>query len=324
MRALQSHGDAFSPGTDLMVSLLAIMTAVFAFSAGRSQVVKKELTLREASLVKVSSLMDRVLERENDGLGTHLDIEDAIRQLEIAVYEFEKKREEEKARQKRLENERNRAYKIASDMKEALQQSELIAAKREEDLRESETAALAQEKKASEEGELRKELVGLKGPMKRVVFIVDRSASMSEGKRWKQARDLITSWINHLPVEEAALIIFNDSTKVVPRFGGFVKLEDRSKSLLSKTMERIKPSGRTGTLAALRKAREYRRADTYVLFSDGKPTDSKAAAIIEEARKNHPSVVINTVGLGVYFDKQETVEFLMELARVTGGSYRAR
>src|SRR5437763_1873869 len=53
---------------------------------------------------------------------------------------------------------------------------------------------------------LRKELIGLKGNVHRVVFVVDRSGSMrikgrfASTDRWAEARAVVRAWLEHLRI----------------------------------------------------------------------------------------------------------------------------
>jgi hypothetical protein len=85
----------------------------------------------------------------------------------------------------------------------------------------------------------------------------------------------------------------------------------------------------TNTYAALQKAYQY-DVDSILLFSDGAPSLSSsgifepaAAKQIYELCRAHPSIPINTVGLGNYFD-QNASSFLMSLAKITNGTFRGQ
>lgn len=61
-----------------------------------------------------------------------------------------------------------------------------------------------------------------------------------------------------------------------------------------------------------------------MLFTDGKPSDPDNAILDFVKTERDRGVVINTIALGSYSDKQETFELLSRLAEITDGSYRGR
>lgn len=177
------------------------------------------------------------------------------------------------------------------------------------------------------EGQLRQELVGIKGSMKRVVFVVDRSGSMKDDERWEEAKGLIESWLKHLSVENAALLVYNNHVLQYPRNGTLQAINASTRDGFIDALTTLKPEGTTNTMRALKVAYKY-RPTTIILFSDGKPTDDEGNAtstedVLNLVRSNR-GVVVNTIGLGLYFDNEDTVRFLMNLAEITDGSYRAR
>lgn len=119
-----------------------------------------------------------------------------------------------------------------------------------------------QSRSGGNESELRQELLEVKGRLGRVVFVVDRSASMKQGGRWGQARKLIESWLMHLPVKEAALVVFNHSTRQFPADGSFLRLDTTNRLHLVEPMQSLVPEGKTRTLKALKKAFGYTGVDT--------------------------------------------------------------
>ena len=154
--------------------------------------------------------------------------------------------------------------------------------------------------------------------------MVDRSGSMQKGERWDQARQIIEKWMMHLPVKEAAPIVYNQTTYCYPRSKTFLELNDDNRHRLIERLRRLQPEGKTRTLKALRQAYAYEGVDTIMLFTDGKPSDSEVAIFEFIDSHQDRGIVINAVALGSYSDKQETFEFLTALAERTCGSYRGR
>lgn len=187
------------------------------------------------------------------------------------------------------------------------------------------------------EGKLKQELLGIEGKLGHVVFVVDASGSMGNNTgRWEQAQALIHSWLSFLPVENAALIVFNDQPFCFPADRSFWKMDDTSRNRLASQLKRVRPAGRTATLDAIRMAFEYEEIDTIILFTDGRPEDGTTSTeqladdILTFVDANqHRQVVINTIGLGDYFRDGKnpasvTFSLLVKLAEKTNGSFRGR
>lgn len=181
---------------------------------------------------------------------------------------------------------------------------------------------------------IRKELLGLKGPLQNVAFILDKSYSMNRDQRWDKTCDIVKTWLTYLNVEKCVLLRFSDGVRVIPddkaKTHQYLEMigENRKANLeeLLVQLKKVKPSGGTNTYKALKKAMEY-EPDTIILFTDGAPRSTfhfgkydnkQMKSILEEfSEKNVP---INIVALGDYFDRR-LCQFLRELAESTGGSF---
>lgn len=185
---------------------------------------------------------------------------------------------------------------------------------------------------------VRKELIGLKGSLRNVVIVFDRSGSMSEAGRWDHARNVVHTWLQNLAIHQCALILFSTSVDVFPKNGEFLDLNgpiaEENRALLLRELEQTQPGGRTDTLKALVRAYQYPGVDTILLFTDGEPnlTNSRsfdrsmATAIYDfcEAEKTRGrEVTVNTIGLGDYF-RSELGDFLMNISQITGGTFLGR
>lgn len=190
------------------------------------------------------------------------------------------------------------------------------------------------------EGELRKELLGLKGQMNNVVFVIDVSASMNDGHRWASAKETIKAWIQYLPIEKCAVLCFNQSIIAFPtgETPQTIDVADTSsgranRKLIGQFLEQQEPAGFTDTPKALRKAYELKEADTIILFTDGRPALKKETHIDRELEKKTYDLIkdeqsrrrrpINVVGIGNYFDP-EFGEYLSKIATNTGGCFIGR
>lgn len=188
------------------------------------------------------------------------------------------------------------------------------------------------------EAENNKQLVGLKGPMRRVAVLFDASGSMKQPgaggtDRWAEAQTIAATWLAHLNVEQCLLIVYSTDVLTFPADGTLADVRGaegaaRRMALLERVRS-IQPAGNTNTLAALQKAYEY-DVDTILLLSDGAPSrattgkyDAALARQIYELCQAHATIPVNTIGLGNYFDAEMST-FLRTVASITGGGFRGQ
>lgn len=180
---------------------------------------------------------------------------------------------------------------------------------------------------------IRRELVGLKGPLRKVAVLFDSSGSMNQDQRWVEAQRIATTWLDHLDVDQCVLIVFASRVQTFPADGSMVAVRGpdgrRNREQLMSQLKSVKPEGWTNTLEALRTAYRY-DVDTIVLLSDGAPThpnsgkfDPRVADAIYSLCRQNRDVPVNTIGLGNYFDR-ELSTFLRTVANVTGGTFLGR
>jgi DNA repair exonuclease SbcCD ATPase subunit len=195
------------------------------------------------------------------------------------------------------------------------------------------------ERQVAREAIVSRQLVGVKGELRRVAFVFDASGSMKEqgtggGDRWLDALKIATTWLAHLDVDECVLIVFSSRVAAVPSDGTFIRVSgpegETNRNQLMAQLNRVEPRGLTNTLAAFRKAYEHEGLDTIVLFSDGAPSNSPSgefdpnmAQEIYALCRQHADIPVNAIGLGNYFD-QNMGTFLRNVARITGGTFRGR
>ena len=180
------------------------------------------------------------------------------------------------------------------------------------------------------EGAVRAELLGLKPPLNKVVFVVDRSSSMNKTKeaatRWGDCIQTIKTWINSLPVKNAALVVFGDDIKVYPPDEkSMLKLPEGAMELTD-ALENLQPKGGTKTQDALWKAfSSYDEIDAIILFTDGAPDEGidSVLTFVDEMARQKPNTRIYTVGIGDYFNGQMG-RFLREVSKRTGGTFIGR
>jgi hypothetical protein len=188
---------------------------------------------------------------------------------------------------------------------------------------------------------IRQEILGIPGSLRNVVFVVDRSQSMNKGGRWSDAKRTVEAWIRHLPVERAALVVFNSDAIVVPERlemdgeQGEWKLppiDQRSRDSMIAELDRLEPVGLTLTQRAMRTAMTFSDADAIILFTDGAP-EQVAGAVMDPAaevfslvsnwKASNPSGRVHTVGIGDYFDVRMR-DFLLGVAERGDGAFIGR
>jgi peptidoglycan hydrolase CwlO-like protein len=188
------------------------------------------------------------------------------------------------------------------------------------------------------EAENNKQLVGLRGPMRRVAVLFDASGSMLQlgaggADRWAEAQNIASTWLAHLNVEQCLLIVYSTDVRTFPEDGTLADVRGTEgaarRTALLELVRSIKPAGNTNTLAALQKAYEY-DVDTILLLSDGAPSrattgkyDAALARQIYELCQSHANIPVNTIGLGNYFDNEMST-FLRTVASITGGGFRGQ
>lgn len=186
----------------------------------------------------------------------------------------------------------------------------------------------------SREKSINRELVGLRGNLRRVAILFDSSGSMAQGGRWEEVQRIASTWLDYLDVDECVLIVFSDKATAFPADGSMLRVSgpdgDANRIRLMTQLRMVKPSGWTNTLAAMQKAYSYADLDTMILFSDGAPTyegrnvfNSEAAQQIYALCQRHSNIPVNAIGLGNYFD-EELSTFLRTVAHLTGGTFLGR
>jgi predicted nucleic acid-binding Zn-ribbon protein len=278
---------------------------------------EEDLRARETQLAEARKTLARVQGQLRSALAARLELEKEKARLEKVLAG--------------VSNLPTRVKEIQKQLVEARAKADLVqkqANARVEDLETALKTARSREK------QVHKELIGLEGKLHKVVLIFDASGSMNTGERWPAAIQVVETWLRHLEVDECALLVFSTDVSVFPREGGYLNLRGeeaaKNRTDMINWLKHFKPAGGTNTLAALRKAYKYRAVDTIILFTDGAPNDGKSSAydlqigrqIFQECAK-HKDIPVNTIGLGDYF-KDELSHFLMEVARITGGTFLGR
>jgi chromosome segregation ATPase len=200
-----------------------------------------------------------------------------------------------------------------------------------DDLKASEQQLVQQR---TREKTINRELVGLRGELRRVAILFDSSGSMSQSGRWEEVQRIASTWLDYLEVDECVLIVFASDAKAFPADGSMLRVSgpngDVNRAKLMAQLRSVQPEGWTNTLAAMKKAYAYDGIDTIILFSDGAPTYANSGTFHPESAqqiyalcRQHKNVPVNAIGLGNYFD-QELSTFLRTVASLTGGTFVGR
>jgi hypothetical protein len=200
-----------------------------------------------------------------------------------------------------------------------------------DDLKEREQQLAA---RVAKEKTLNRELVGLRGGLRRVAILFDSSGSMGQSGRWEEVQRIASTWLDYLDVDECVLIVFSSEATAFPADGTMIRVSgpqgDANRVRMMTHLRSVKPEGWTNTLAAMRKAYEYENLDTIILFSDGAPTDqdgndfnAQVAEQIYALCRQHSDIPVNAIGLGDYFDEALST-FLRTVAHTTGGTFLGR
>jgi Mg-chelatase subunit ChlD len=192
---------------------------------------------------------------------------------------------------------------------------------------------------------VRRELTGLPdGDLRRVIFLVDTSSSMRSSPAWESAKKLVRTWLEFLPVEECAVVSFNDKAVGFPKESYHrVRQPDgtglrEQRDALLKIFDEVGGGTYTDLLRGLQLAYKYPQPDVMVLFTDGHPrvatkSDAVLAREIFAEVGKHRGVPILTVAVGTYETEgadgprpktNAPVAFLKELARRSGGNFLGR
>ncbi len=183
------------------------------------------------------------------------------------------------------------------------------------------------------EATINRELVGLRGGLKRVAILFDASGSMTQDGRWNEVQRIALTWLDHLDVDECVLIVFSSKVAVFPTDGTLLRVSGTegaaNRAQMVQYLRSVKPEGWTNTLPAIQLAYRY-PVDTIILFSDGAPTyetvnrfNAQAAEQIYALCRQHADIPVNAIGLGNYFD-QDFSTFLRTVAQLSGGTFVGR
>ncbi len=181
------------------------------------------------------------------------------------------------------------------------------------------------------------QIIGLRGPLRNVVFVFDTSGSMGT-PRFGEYRDTLKSWVNYLPMDQFGIVDYDSGVRLFR--AELIPATQANRAAACRFIDAFVADGMTDTCAALARAFNLKNVDTVVLFSDGEPTApfpqgggqvsaadvQRNIELVEQwlAEKNQArGVIVNCVAMGKYF-KTAYGEFLQRVARDHGGVFIGR
>jgi hypothetical protein len=195
-------------------------------------------------------------------------------------------------------------------------------------------------------------LVGFKGDLQRVAFLIDNSGSMKD--RWPDAKQRVMNWITALDIKECVVMTFSDSHSVIKypenefSYSLSGELKQQSIEEIRQVLQKTKPAGVTDTYKALKVAYAFSGIDTIVLFTDGAPYlgdkdyefegkqrrsevrvadgiryDNFLINAAEELCRQNSHIPVNVVGVGEFFEPT-FAGFLLQLAKISDGTFLGR
>lgn len=148
-----------------------------------------------------------------------------------------------------------------------------------------------------------------------IVFVIDRSGSMSGDHRLARVIVALNETIDRLkPEQEFLLVFFSDSYELHPSLKQLVSATDINKQLIKKWASGIAVGGGTMPVDAMLYAIEQ-NPGRIVLLSDGEFNPLDVALITQFNRKRTKPIRIDGIGL------DESVQTLQELAKSNQGIY---
>ncbi len=194
-----------------------------------------------------------------------------------------------------------------------------------------------------EEPMLRQELLGLKGLLKKTVFVIDASRSMASPpqvdkrsglaspsnkshRTWDEVVSTTANWIEFLPVESFRVITFNEETTEFPSVSR-IFVDQRFKPKAVQFLLEQRPHGGTNMELALKRAIEM-QPSAIILFTDGQPTETSTGKAdraqcqrILDLLRGNPKIPVNVVALGHWWSDPGFADFLKAISQISGGGF---
>jgi hypothetical protein len=312
-------------------------TATSATLRSRLDTLATQLAERIAALEAVEAQRDRLTKQADELSSIVTALKQRLEEMHVDLKMAKDKAEENATElQAKVAAGDQQAEKYLADLRRATEMLESL--KLEKQQLQTELSETERKRQADllAEAENNRELVGLKGSLRKVAIILDASGSMRQtgtggADRWAEAQQIAAIWLKHLNVQECVLIVYSTEVRTFPADGSLTDLRGEAgvakRDQMLQQLQSVAPGGWTDTLLALQKAYEY-DVDTILLLSDGAPSKVASGAYqdplaqqVYQLCREHAEIPINTIGLGNYFD-QEMSTFLRTVASITGGEFR--
>ncbi len=166
------------------------------------------------------------------------------------------------------------------------------------------------------------QVFGVEGVGSKFVYVFDRSTSMEGSPLTSAKRQLIESLNSLESVHQFQIIFFNNKLQIFDITGGGRRIAfatERNKNLAAKFVGGISAEGGTQRLSALRAAVALRPDVIFFLTdADDAMPQSELAEISRLNRRGNAAICTIEFGHGL---RRHSSNFLVELARLTGGQY---
>ena len=296
-----------------------------------------QLAERIAALEAVEAQRDRLTKQADELSSIVTALKQRLEEMHVDLKMAKDKAEENATElQAKVAAGDQQAEKYLADLRRATEMLESLKLEKQQLQNELSETERKRQADLLAEAENNRELVGLKGSLRKVAIILDASGSMRQtgtggADRWAEAQQIAAIWLKHLNVQECVLIVYSTEVRTFPADGSLTDLRGEAgaakRDQLLQQLQSVAPGGWTDTLLALQKAYEY-DVDTILLLSDGAPSKVASGAYqdplaqqVYQLCREHTEIPINTIGLGNYFD-QEMSTFLRTVASITGGEFR--
>lgn len=168
-------------------------------------------------------------------------------------------------------------------------------------------------------GKVTIEVFGIKGTGSRFVYLIDRSESMAgfEFRPMLAARQELWASLNSLrETNQFQIVFYNDDVKI---FNGGYRLffaTNETKEQAKSFIERVRPSGGTDHMIALKEA--FKLGPDVIFFLTDAEGGFTAADLHEIGRRNRSAAIINAIEFG---ERRSSDRSLEAVARESGGQY---
>ena len=161
------------------------------------------------------------------------------------------------------------------------------------------------------------EFMGIRSAGEHVVYVIDRSGSMSNDDRFIHACLELKRSIERLPASGSFSVIFFSAGPYALPPGALVKATKRSKEEAGKWIDSIIPMGNTDPTLALQQALAMKPQAIYLMTDGAFDVPPAVIGVIDQYNADR-SVSINTVA---FYDRSS--EFVLQkIAKENNGDYR--